>query len=211
MKIFKRIQVSCAAGFNRLLDHVENYEAVANESIRSAKSAYAKGQVRLNRVQNDTQKLKARVAEASKQADAWRTRALKAKDANREKAIECLSRRKQAEGDLKKNEDLLKEQERVEAELQSKLKTMRARIDELERKRNLLTVRDQGAKAAEAMADCATSDEIFERWEEQVLECELSSPEYSESDTDSFTREIQTEEDRAALEAELDELNEKPE
>lgn len=206
MNTFRRIKVSISTGVNRLLDSVENHEAVADEAIRQAREAVAKATVRLERVRRDTAALRRRVEELRASETNWEQRALRERDGNRARAVECLERRNHARAEASRLDLALQEQERVETDLVAKLDAMRRRVEELTRRRNLLGVREQRARAGAAMEESADPDAALERWEEQVLAAEIATGSDLAGAADPLERHYRDSEVRSDLEAELDEL-----
>ena len=207
MKQLKRWSTSIAASFDWIVNQVENHGAVVASAIREMQEAAVKARVQLKRVQNDGEKLRERLRDATEKETAWKQRALKLRESDREKALECLRRQKQAARDIEHFTKELKKHEQFEAQLQRDLKTVNDRIEQLKRKRNEMNAREFRADAVKVSDEHGLSlvseiDDIFDRWEVKVAQAEVFT-----EPIDAFEDDFQTEEDNIALEAELDELH----
>lgn len=207
MKQFKRWTVGIASRFDSVISQVENHEAIIASSIREAQGHAARARVKLARVERDGAGMRRRIKELEQARNTWTERALKSNDTNREQAIECLRRSKQAEAECACLQSECSSHEQTAQQLRRDIRTIDERIAELKRKKNAFAAREYRAKALacanpdrEALLDGL--EDIFERWEIRVTEHEI----HGEVTSDSFEQQFASEEETASLEAELDEL-----
>jgi len=202
-----RYRISLFSRFEHVLDCVENHEAVVAAAVQEAREHAAKARVRLNRVRRDGEKLRERVEQLGAEAERWEVRAASSAAEDREKARECLRRKKQAQEERQRLIREADEHRRCEQQLAADLRRVEERIRELQRRRNTLAAREQRAEASVASAPGEIGllddiEDVFERWEGRLTESEIRA----DLDTDSFHEAFAAAEDNAALDAELDEL-----
>lgn len=209
MKTFwKRWKISIGSGFESLITKVENHEAQVAEAIREAQAAAAKARVKLSHVRRDGERMRGRIAQLEANGADWERRAQAQAESSRERALECLRRRNQAK---REREHLLGEstrQEQTERSLSADIDKLEEHVAGLRRRKNTLAARDFRARAlaasdpAEGQLLCGV-DDIFERWELKLAETEALG---GADATDAFEDSFMAEEEKAGLEAELDEL-----
>ena len=205
MNIMKRWTTSLTSSFDWMISQVENHDALVTGAIREMQVAGGKARVQLERVRRDGERMRRRVVELDENIVAWEERAVRSA-ADRTRAIECLRRKQQAEREKKLIESQVAEHGRVESQLAKDLKLIDERIQELKRKKNTLNARQYRAEALKAgqlseLGLINEIDDIFDRWEMKLGQYETSSVE-----TDDFEEQFISDEDKAALESELDDL-----
>ncbi|QYY36331.1 PspA/IM30 family protein [Ruficoccus sp. ZRK36] len=205
---WKRWKITIGSGFESLISRVENHEALVTEAIREAQAASAKAKVKLSHVHRDGERLRARIEALTTDAENWERRAQAQADDNRERALECLRRRNIARRELEHLSTELARHEQTERSLSTDIGKLEEHMAGLRRRKNELAARDFRARALSASAPeegtllCGI-DDIFERWELKLAETEtFCEPTPVDTFADSFT----AEEEKAGLEAELDEL-----
>ncbi len=211
MKIFRRWTTGIVSRVDWMVSQVENQEALVNSAIREARQSAARAKVQLGRVKNDGKKLQAQVDEQSEACTLWKERARACAATDEERALECLRRSRQAENRLKQLHQRLKEHQQVERQLTRDVAQMDSKISGLVEKRNLLRTRQSRAEAMSVVHDpdgpiSEELDEVFDRWETQVVEAEYKGA--CELEGDSFGQVFVEEEDKADLKEELKRLQE---
>ncbi|MCB0330688.1 MAG: PspA/IM30 family protein, partial [Bdellovibrionales bacterium] len=162
-------------------------------------------------VEKDGQQLKTRIRELNESAVTWQERAKESKEKDKEKAIECLRRKKRAERELSALEVQLAEHSKTEVLLKKELSAVEGKLVELKRQRNIMRTRESNALAR---TTCGTREvdlvteiaDVFDRWEAKVTEYEaIADP--SVTDFDDLEDQFATEEEHRELEAELQSLS----
>lgn len=205
--VIKRLRVSLGTSFDAFINRVENHEALVGEAIREAQSAVARARVKLNHVHRDGEALQERLEGLQRAIGNWQSRARQQADSNRERALECLRRRQEAEAELAHLERETRRHAETERALTGDIAKLEAHIAALKRRKHALAARDFRSKALQcgqvAEGACLQDlEDIFERWELKLAESEAGI----ECATDTFEESFVTEENRQALEAELDAL-----
>lgn len=190
-----------------VLDRVENHEAVVEAAVREAREHAARARVKLNRVHRDGEKLRERAEQLGVDAERWEARATTAAANDRDKARECLRRKKYAVDEKARLEREAAEHRRLEQQLTADLKRVEERVRELQRRRNTLSARKQRAEAAALTTPSNIGllddiEDVFDRWEGKLTATEI----HADLDTDAFQEAFVEAEDNTALDAELDEL-----
>lgn len=206
MNFIRRWTTSISSSFEWVINQVENHDAVVSATIRDMQVAGSKAKAQLFRVQKDGERMRKRTTELKELQTVWAERALRVGEKDKDKAIECLRRRKGTERELKHLEEQLREHARLESQLITDLKLIEERISELKRKKNAFNARQYRAEALKAsqlseLGLVGEIDEIFERWETKIGEYENF-----EFGTDPLEDEFVSEEEKRGLEAELADL-----
>lgn len=177
MRIFKRLNATIQSNFNAFLDQIENHEALVTEAMHEVKTASAQANARLARLQQDEEKLAARLAELRKDIAQWKARAIQAGTADEARALECVRRMARATTEEASTEAQLAKARELRTRLIEDLRGIQGRLDDLQRKKHALATRQFRAEAMKAIQSDGTSalDEItgiFDRWETRVTEAE---------------------------------------
>lgn len=207
MRMIKRWTTSVVSSFDSLMSQVENHEAVVNAAIRETQEAGAKAKVQLTRVRRDGGAMRKRLSELQEMERIWTDRAIRIEAEDKEKALECVRRRKQLKREIASLEEQIVEHTKLERQLGDDLKMIDERIRDLKRKKHAFAAREYRAKALnnnqqENLGIIEELDDIFERWETKLAECEV----YASTSTDEFEEEFVSQEERKELEIELAEL-----
>ena len=177
MRIFKRINATIQSNFNAFLDQIENHEGLVTEAMHEVKAASAQANARLARLQQDEDKLAARLTELHNDITQWKERAVQAATHDEERALECVRRMARATTEKASTETQLAKARELRARLVDDLRGIQTKLDELQRKKHALATRQFRAEAMHAIQSDGTStlDEItgiFDRWETRVTEAE---------------------------------------
>lgn len=206
MKTLKRWTASIATSFDWVISQVENHEALVNGAMREMQQAAAKAKGQLARVRRDGSAMRERLTELQKAQKLWEERAISIHESDRDKALECIRRKKRAETEITALERHIEEHGRIEKQLAQDMEAIHSRIAELKRKKNAFAARQYRAEAMQAgpsedIGLITEIDEIFDRWDSKLAQCEPY-----ESGADSFEEEFVQEEEQQDLQAELEEL-----
>lgn len=206
MKLLTRWKASITSTFEHVLNQVENHEAVIATAICETREAAAGARVKLNRIRRDTERMRQRITELQAAEKAWASRAVQVHSTDQEKALECVRRRNAATREIQHLEDQLARHKELDLQLSRDIVLIEERIAELERRRNAYSAREFRAKALSIHEACGTSnsdvEDVFDRWEVKLAATEPMQA----STSDPLETEFAAEEERAALEAQLDEL-----
>lgn len=210
MKTLKRWTTSIAGSFDWLITQVENHEALVNSALREVQETQARAGVRLGRVKADGAAMRKRIEELNSSRQQWQERAIKTAALDEKRALECLRRKIKLEKRIAELEEQEREHARIEKQLSQDLSLIDERAQQLKRQRNLMRTRQSRAEALCAVQGADTGvlgeiDEIFERWEARVAECEIyaHSPGRAE---DELEEEFASQEEEQALKQALQEL-----
>lgn len=201
---------SLVSRVDSMVTRIENHESLAQSAIRDVRRAAARARVQLRRVRADGGRLRDRL-EAEREAErTWRERATGCAESDRDKAIECLRRSRQAARNVAELERRFEEHEHLERQLTTDVARVDERLSRLEDQRNVLVTRQSRAEALGCVRDAQAPlgldvDEVFGRWETQVAEREYAGDCVS-SDSDHFEADFEATEEQADLSAQLDAL-----
>ncbi|MGH0032908.1 MAG: PspA/IM30 family protein [Myxococcota bacterium] len=190
-----------------MVARIENHEALAASAIRDVRQAAARATVQLRRVRSDGERLRRERAARLEAEQAWRERATRSAETDRDKAIECLRRSKRAAREAAELERRGVEHERVEQQLARDVAAVEDRLSRLEAQRNLLATRQSRAEALGTVRDAqpcgAEVDDVFGRWETRVAEREFEGSCVTRSDDleSTFLEEEEVEELGSELDA----------
>ena len=209
MNLFRRISATFSASMEDVVSRVEDHDAVIESAIRDGRRAAAKIKVRLGRVQKDGAQLEKRKQELTQQLSQWTERARTEAAVNEERAILCIKKKKETEEKLAELSQVLGQHKQVETRLVRDFEEIQSRLAETQQRRNSMRSRQFVSEANRILEklegeDYSSVDEIFDRWEERIIENEVID--CSVTVTDTLEREYVLQEERAALEIELEEL-----
>ncbi len=205
MNLFRRFSATFSGTVASAVSQMENHDSVVGVILRDTRRAAAQAQVRYARVKRDGAELARRLDELVAAENTWTERAKETALLDEDKAMECLSRRNQCREQRAAIETALREHKIQERDLAAALKHIDERLREIETTRNLLRTRESTvyAKTSLARSDNAALDDIWERWETQILESEYLGPRVPRDELEEEFNELET---RASLKAQLDEL-----
>ena len=145
MRMFTRISTSVMAALDRAVSTMENHDALVEAAINEVRQAIGQARVRLNRVQSDSERLRARIVALRGTAEQWAARAVQA-GVSEDTALECLRRRRDCGIQIAQSEDLLRQQQALSERLHENLSRMESRLRELQRQRDGLRTREAAAE-----------------------------------------------------------------
>lgn len=209
MKALKRWTTTVSSSFDWVISQVENHEALVSTAIREMQQASRKATVQLARVKQDGQAMRERVIKLNAAIVQWEQRAIATRETDPERAIECLKRKKRAEKELETLQVHIAEHAKLQTQLHQDLQTIGTKIDDLKRKKHAFAARQYRAQAAAAAQSedigiIGEIDDIFDRWDSKIVECETF-----EVRADDLEEDFIRSEEREELELELAALGRK--
>jgi phage shock protein A len=209
MKTLKRFTSTIVASFDRVVSQIENHEALVEAAIQDAQRASARASVHLRRVESDGRTMRRRLLDLQESAKLWERRAVHAADTERERALECMRRRKKVLEEFQSLEEQEREHAQLQKQLQSDLEKIHDRLRLLKQQRNLLKSRQSRAEALGAVNSAEPAlfseiDDLLDRWEVKVTEYELSAD--CDRITDDFEDVFVSQEEEGELERALNHL-----
>ena len=211
MNSLKRIFVSIKGQIDNVADEFENHEALAGVAIKDLQTIASKTRLHLHRISKMSEHYQSQLQEQQEQARIWSERAVKTKQEDEQKALQCVKRVRQAQRQIKVLEQQCQETEAQELKIRNDLNSIQEQLQTLKNKKEILAARQNRAGIQEVLMDTngnslQDAQNIFERWEGSVVSAEFETPE--QIDIDSFSSKFEQEEDELELKAMLDELTE---
>lgn len=176
MKI-KRLAASVSACFEDFVTKVENHDAVAKIAIEDVQKAAAKIRSEKNKVDQRVKRLNEEKNHYEISIQRWKERAKSSVTQNEAKALECLKQIKVLETQLQHTALQHQEMQQLAHSLANNLIDVEKKLDELSSKRALLATRETRAKvnkAANQELGSLNVNEVFDRWELQIMENEYA-------------------------------------
>lgn len=177
MAVIRRLVTTVSSSFDWVISQLENHEALVASAIRELQAAGKKARSQLARVRQDGAKIRARLTELRDSLELWEDRAMKVASEDKNKALECLKRRNQVAKEIVTLEVQEREHSKIESQLTAELQQMETRIDQLKRKKNEFAARETRTEVLKSQVSdnvgiIGELDEIFERWEDKISQCE---------------------------------------
>lgn len=212
MNSLKRIFVSIKSQVDQVADEFENHEALAGAAIQDIQAIGSKTRLHLHKVSKLSAQYQKQLEEQQEQARLWSERAIKAKDEDEQKALQCVKRLRQTQQQITLLEQQYMESTAQESKIRDDLNGLSEQLQVLTNKKEILAARQNRANVKESLNDrhgnpVQEVNSIFERWEGTVVGSEFEVPEY-DVDMDNFAAEFEQKEDDLALKKMLNELAE---
>ena len=213
MNNLKRIFISLKSQIDNVADDFENHEALAGAAIQDLEAVGAKTSIHLQRVKNMSHQCEQELANLNKEAQRWSDRAVKVRNEDEQKALQCIKRLRITRQQIEQIEQHLISAKNQETKIQADLNAVQTQLLALKNKKELLSARQNSTLAKDIMEKNrgykgTEAADIFQRWEETVSGVEFTHPETME--IDSFASAFEQEEDDIELKMMLDELTQKP-
>jgi phage shock protein A len=206
----KRLLLSVWSRIDHSLGTLENHDAVAKAVITEIKQNRSKAVVRFRKLEDDHKKLEAQIESHKQNIDLWTQRAKEIADSNEQKALECLKRRRTLQAAYNKLEHQYQEQGGLIARIESDIRQIDAKVEELEQKRSVFRTRAASSAAYANIALLNDSfgqnvDDLFLAWDEKlsIHECQNQ---YNLNVEDPLLNEFSAREELISLKNELSEL-----
>ena len=209
MNSLKRIFVSIKSQIDHVADDFENHEALAGAAIQDLQAIASTTRLHLHRVSKMSEQYQKQLQEQQEQAHLWTERAVKVRQEDEQKALQCVKRLRQTQKQMTLLEKQSEESAAQEAKIRGDLNAIQEQLQILKNKKEILAARQNRAGVHEALLDNRGNSlqdvqNIFDRWEGSVVSSEFESPD--PIDTDSFAGAFEQEEDDLTLKMMLDEL-----
>ncbi|XOV84711.1 MAG: PspA/IM30 family protein [bacterium] len=208
MNVFRRVTATLTQSIDKVVDQIENQDAVAEAALRQVRKNAGQAKVRLAALARDRDELAARLDSLRSVARRWTDRAARLGHEAEDKALECLRRRRHAEARIAQTEQVLAEYDARVEQLGASVAQMEERLLSLTQKRAVLRTRDAVSNAQCTLRrlqeqDCDGLDAIYERWEARLLADEYGAVSTNLTAPDTFERDLDAAEEQASLQAEL--------
>jgi len=211
MSILERIGVILRANINDLLSRAEDPEKIINQTLLDMRQAQYEARMEVAQAIAEGKKLERDYLEQASAADAWLEKAEKSLEQNREDLAREALKRKTSCFDLAEG---LKEQfdnhSAMVDKLKVQLRALDAKINDAERKRQIIIARQKRVEAQMSISDAMgrtdtrKAFEAFDRMEGKVAEMEdMLSAQEQLADELSLDEEFEALESDARVEDEL--------
>ena len=218
MRILDRISVILRANINDLLTRAEDPEKIINQTLLDMRQAQYEARMEVAQAIAEGKKLERDYLEQASESESWLVKAEKSLEQGREDLAREALKRKTASFDLSLG---LKEQfdahEQMVDKLKLQLRALDAKINDAERKRQIIIARQKRLEAqasigaAMGQTDTRKAFEAFERMEDKVdaledslaAEAELADDLSLDEEFAALETDSRVEDELAALKAKL--------
>ncbi len=212
MNNLKRIFVSIKSQIDHVADEFENHEALAGVAIEDLQEIASKTRLHLHRVSKMSEQYQQQLITQQEQAHLWSERAIKAKEKDEQKALQCVKRLRQVQQQIQSLEKQCQESTAQEEKIRADIELIQDQLQSLQNKKEILAARQnrtnlQVSLATHHSGSLQDVQNVFQRWEGSVVSSEFS-PSEQNIDADNFAKPFEQEEDELALKIMLDELTE---
>lgn len=209
MNSFKRLFVCIKSQIDHVADEFENHEAVAGAAIEDLRALASKTRLHLHRVGKMTEHYQKQLLVQQEQARLWSERAIKVRQDDEQKALQCVKRLRDTQRQIAALEQQYQDSSAQEAKIRDDLNAIQEQLQMLKNKKEILSARQNRTSVQETLLNrrgtpLQEARSIFERWEDSVVSAEFDAPDRIE--TDRFASAFEQEEDELALKMILDEL-----
>jgi len=208
MNSLKRIFISMKTQIDHVADEFENHEVLAEAALKDLEILGRKTRVHLHKVHNMVVQYQQQSEDLQEQENLWTQRALKMREQDEQKALQCVKRLRSVREQLKQIQTLHQQSQTQESKIQGDLNHIQNQLQTLKNKKELLTARENRTHAQQVMAAQKVTgddvDDIFSRWESNVVGNEYQSIETTAED--EFEAKFTKDEDKIELKMLLDEL-----
>jgi phage shock protein A len=210
MNSIKRLFVSIKSQVDQVADEFENHEALAGAAIQDLQAIGSKTRLHLHKVSKLSAQYQKQLEQQQELAKLWSERAIKAREEDEQKALQCVKRLRQTQQQITLLEQQHMESTAQESKIRNDLNSISEQLQVLQNKKEILAARQNRASIQESLNDRRGNpvqevNNIFERWEGTVVSSEFEVPDH-DIDTDNFANEFEQEEDELTLKMMLDEL-----
>ncbi|GAB6141027.1 hypothetical protein JCM14076_17560 [Methylosoma difficile] len=212
MNSLKRLFITVKTQIDGLVDDFENHEAVAGVAIKDLEDWRSQTRIHQHRLQKMIADFDSQLAELATEAATWSARAVKVRETDEQKALECVKRMRRAQQQSQLIARQLQTTQQQLAQLDADLATIQNQLHTLNSQKAVFAARQNRIQLQSGLKSgrdnpAEQAQKIFNRWEEAITGAELTSPE--PVNTDPFADSFAQEEDALALTMLLDELTAK--
>lgn len=210
MNNLKRIFVSIKSQIDHVADEFENHEALAGVAIEDLQEIASKTRLHLHRVSKMSEQYQQQLSDQQEQEKLWSERAIKTRQEDEQKALQCVKRLRQVQQKIKSLEQQCQESTAQEEKIRADIELIQDQLQSLKNQKEILAARQNRASIQDSLGDNQNNSlqevqGVFQRWEGSVVSSEFSVPDQS-VDNDNFAQPFEQEEDELALKIILDEL-----
>ena len=210
MNSLKRIFVSIKGQIDHVADEFENHEALAGVAIEDLQEIASKTRLHLHRVSKMSEQYQQQLSDQQEQEKLWSERAIKTRQEDEQKALQCVKRLRQVQQQIKSLEQQCQESTAQEEKIRADIELIQDQLQSLKNQKEILAARQNRASIQDSLGDNQNNSlqevqGVFQRWEGSVVSSEFSVPDQS-VDNDNFAQPFEQEEDELALKIILDEL-----
>jgi phage shock protein A len=202
MGLFSRFKRAVKSNINDMISKAENPEKMLNQLIVEMNEQLIESKKTVAAAIADEKKLERQIVMNKEQADEWERKAMLAvKSAKDDLAKEALLRKQEYEGTIRQYQVQWEAQHTSVEQLKGTLRQLQQKIEEAQRKKNLLIARAKRAEAQKRMQNTmsgmvdTSAFEVFDRMAEKVerIEAEVDAMREIESSAggDSLERQFQ--------------------
>lgn len=206
MNNFKKIFVSIKSQIDSIADDFENHEALATAAINDLQQLAVTTRKHEFRVLNLIAQYQRQIAELEQQQTLWTERALKVRDQDQQKALQCMKRLRDVNQQLEQLNRQLEASQLQADSIQNDLRSIEEQILDLKSKKEELAARQHRSHLQQSMKGANTSaidvQSVFDRWEGSVVGDEYQS----EHEIDTLANSFERQDDQMELLMMLEEL-----
>ncbi|NOQ14847.1 MAG: hypothetical protein GQ583_10290, partial [Methyloprofundus sp.] len=131
MNNLKRIFVSIKSQIDHVADEFENHEALAGVAIEDLQTIASKTRLHLHRVSKMSEQYQQQLLEQQEQARLWSERAIKVRQEDEQKALQCVKRLRQVQQQIKSLEQQYQESRAQEEKIRTDLELIQEQLQSL--------------------------------------------------------------------------------
>jgi len=208
MNSIKRLYISIKGQIDQAADEFENHEALAGIAIQELQSIDKTTRLHLHRVSKMTEQYQKQLDQQKQHQSLWTTRAIKAKEQDEQKAIQCVKRLLQTKKQIALLEQQLEESSQQENKTRDDLNSIQKQLLVLKNKKEMFAVRQNRSHIQTTLQDNQINSldnvqQVFDRWEGRIVSTEHDIP---VTPSDTLLDDFEQEEEALALKMLLDEL-----
>lgn len=207
MNNIKKIFISIKSQIDSIADDFENHEALAEAALSDLQQLATTTRQHGFRINKMVMLYKNQLSELEKEAVLWSERALKIRDQDEQKALQCVKRLRTVKKQIDLISKQLQEAETQEANIKTDQNAIQEQLLQLKTKKEMLAARQNRSQMQKTLqgfnASSIDVQGVFDRWEGTVV-----GDEYMPSqEEDALLSSFEQEEDELELKLMLDELN----
>ena len=212
MYSLKRLFITVKTQLDGMVDDFENHEAVAGVAIKDLEDWRSQTRIHQHRLQQMMAEFESQLAAFANEAATWSARAVKVRETDEQKALECVKRMVRVQQQSKLIAAQLQTTQQQHAKLETDLAAIQNQLHTLSTQKAVFAARQNRIQLQSGLNNgrenpVEQARKIFNRWEEAITGAELTSPE--PVNTDPFADSFAQEEDALELRMLLDELTAK--
>lgn len=212
MNSLKRLFISVKTQIDGLVDDFENHEAVAGVAIKDLEDWRSQTRIHQHRLQKMITEFDSQLSELATEAATWSARAVKVRETDEQKALECVKRMVRAQQQSKLIAGQLQATQQQYTKLETDLTNIQNQLHTLSTQKAVFAARQNRIQLQTGLKSgrdnpVEQAQKIFNRWEEAITGAELTSSE--PINIDPFADGFAQEENALELKMLLDELTAK--